>query len=45
LDGDYPDGVCIPRTVKAKRELEGRLERSATLQKYDITIRSQATGR
>jgi Rhodopirellula transposase DDE domain len=41
LDGDYPDGVCIPRSVKAKRELEGRLERSATLPKYDIIIRPQ----
>jgi hypothetical protein len=39
LDGDYPDGICIPRTVKAKRELESRLERSATLGKYDIIIR------
>jgi len=45
LDGDYPDGVCIPRTVKAKRELEGRLARSAALPKYDITIRPNATGR
>ena len=45
LDGDYPEGVCIPRSVKAKRELEGRLERSAALAKYDITIRPQATGR
>jgi hypothetical protein len=44
LAGDYPDGVCVPRGAP-KNELEARLQRSATLRKYDITIRAQATGR
>lgn len=38
LNGDYPDGVCVPRG-SAQRELEARLDRSASLPKYDITIR------
>ena len=37
LAGEYPDGV---RLTKAEmRPVEARLERSATLPKYDITIR------
>jgi hypothetical protein len=44
LASDYPDGVCVPRGA-AKKELEARLQRSATLPKYDITIRPQAAGR
>jgi hypothetical protein len=44
LAGAYPDGVCVPRGA-AQRQLETRLERSATLPKYDITIRPQASGR
>jgi hypothetical protein len=44
LGKDYPDGVCVPRG-SAKKELEARLTRSASLPKYDITIRPQATGR
>ena len=40
LDGEYPDGVRVPaREMKA---IEARLERSATLPKYDITIKSRA---
>lgn len=37
LEGDYPAGVRVKG--KAKKELEARLERSATLRKYDIIIR------
>jgi hypothetical protein len=37
LKGDYPDGVRV--TGRAKKELESRLERLATLPKYDIIIR------
>jgi hypothetical protein len=44
LAGEYPAGVSVPRG-EAKRELEARLERSASLRKYDITIRPKATGR
>jgi hypothetical protein len=44
LAGEYPDGVCVPRGA-AQRALEARLERSATLPKYDITIRPQTSGR
>ena len=44
LAGAYPDGVCVPRGA-AKRALEARLKRSATLPKYDITIEPQTTGR
>jgi hypothetical protein len=41
LDGEYPDGVRV-----AAREMKGyeaRLERSATLPKYDITIKPKTT--
>jgi hypothetical protein len=37
LDGEYPDGVRL--TAKEMRPYEDRLQRSATLSKYDITIR------
>lgn len=37
LEGDYPDGVRL--TKKAMKPYEARLERSATLPKYDITIK------
>jgi hypothetical protein len=40
LAGEYPDGVRVPaREMKA---IEARLERSATLPKYDITIKPRA---
>ena len=43
LAGEYPDGVRVPaREMKA---IEERLERSATLPKYDITIKPRATER
>ncbi len=37
LHGDYPNGVRVP--AKEMKEYEARLERSATLPKYDITIK------
>jgi hypothetical protein len=37
LDGVYPDGVRL--TAKEMRPYEARLQRSATLPKYDIIIR------
>jgi hypothetical protein len=37
LEGVYPDGVRL--TAKEMRPYEARLQRSATLPKYDITIR------
>jgi Rhodopirellula transposase DDE domain len=37
LDGEYPDGVRV--AAKEMKEYEARLERSATLPKYDITIK------
>ena len=41
LAGHYPDGVRVPaREMKA---IEARLERSATLPKYDITIKPRPT--
>jgi hypothetical protein len=41
LAGEYPDGVRVPgREMKA---IEARLERSATLPKYDITIKPRAS--
>ena len=41
LAGEYPDGVRVPaREMKA---IEARLERSATLPKYDITIKPKVT--
>ena len=41
LDGDYPNGVRV--AAKEMKEYEARLERSATLPKYDITIKPKAT--
>ncbi len=37
LDGVYPDGVRL--TAKEMRPYEARLQRSATLPKYDIVIK------
>src|SRR5437588_1548184 len=39
--GEYPDGVRV--TAKEMKGIEARLERSATLPKYDITIKPRAT--
>jgi DDE family transposase len=41
LHGAYPDGVRVP--AKEMKQYEARLERSATLPKYDITIKPKAT--
>jgi hypothetical protein len=41
LDGEYPDGVRVG--VKEMKGYEARLERSATLPKYDITIKPKIT--
>jgi hypothetical protein len=41
LDGLYPDGVRVP--AKEMKGIEARLHRSATLPKYDITIKPKAT--
>jgi hypothetical protein len=41
LDGVYPDGVRL--TAKEMRPIEARLQRSATLPKYDIVIKPKAT--
>ena len=41
LHGEYPDGVRVAR--KEMKEYEARLERSATLPKYDITITPRST--
>ena len=41
LHGVYPDGVRVP--AKEMKQYEARLERSATLPKYDITIKPKAT--
>jgi hypothetical protein len=43
LDGEYPDGVRV--AAKEMKEYEARLERSATLPKYDITIKPKITDR
>jgi hypothetical protein len=37
LHGDYPAGVRVPK--KEMKSYEARMERSATLPKYDITIK------
>ena len=37
LHGTYPDGVRVP--AKEMKAIEARLQRSATLPKYDITIK------
>jgi hypothetical protein len=37
LHGNYPDGICVP--AKEMKQYEARLQRSATLPKYDITIK------
>ena len=39
--GAYPDGVRVP--AKEMKPIEARLQRSATLPKYDITIKPRAT--
>ena len=41
LHGEYPDGVRV--AAKEMKEYEARLERSATLPKYDITIKPRIT--
>jgi len=41
LHGLYPDGVRVP--AKEMKLIEARLQRSATLPKYDITIKPEAT--
>ena len=41
LHGEYPDGVRV--SAKEMRPIEARLQRSATLPKYDITIKPKAT--
>ena len=41
LDGAYPNGVRLSR--KEMRPYQARLERSATLPKYDITIKPRTT--
>ena len=41
LSGVYPDGVRVP--PKEMKPYEARLERSATLPKYDITIKPRRT--
>jgi transposase len=43
LDGEYPDGVRV--AAKEMKEYEARLERSAALPKYDITIKPKLTDR
>lgn len=43
LRGDYPNGVRLSK--KEMRPYEARLERSAALPKYDITIKPKTTGR
>ena len=40
LEGDYPEGVRLSK--KEMRPIEARLQRSATLPKYDITIKPLA---
>jgi hypothetical protein len=40
LHGAYPNGVRVP--AKEMKEIEARLQRSATLPKYDITIKPKA---
>lgn len=37
LHGNYPDGIRVP--AKEMKHYEARLQRSATLPKYDITIK------
>ena len=41
LHGSYPDGVRVP--AREMKGIEARLQRSATLPKYDITIKPKAT--
>ena len=41
LHGEYPDGVRV--SAKEMKPIEARLQRSATLPKYDIIIKPQVT--
>jgi hypothetical protein len=41
LHGEYPDGVRV--SAQEMKPIEARLQRSATLPKYDITIKPRAT--
>ena len=43
LHGEYPEGVRVP--AKEMKEIEARLNRSAALPKYDITIKPRVTAR
>ena len=43
LHGEYPDGVRV--SAKEMKPIEARLQRSATLPKYDIIIKPRATER
>ena len=42
IDGDYPEGVKIPR--KEMKQYEARLQRSTILPKYDIVIKPVKEG-
>jgi hypothetical protein len=41
LEGAYPNGVCVP--AKEMKSYEARLQRSAVLPKYDVTIKPRPT--
>jgi hypothetical protein len=41
LDGEYPNGIRV--AAKEMKEYEARLERSATLPNYDVTIKPKIT--
>jgi hypothetical protein len=41
FEGTYPDGVRV--AAKEMKEVEARLQRSATLPKYDIIIKPRLT--
>jgi len=41
FEGKYPDGVCV--AAKEMKSYEARLERSATLPRYDIVIKPRLT--
>ena len=43
LDGDYPNGIIVPKAEM--KTYSARLQRSATLPKYDITIQPQPPDR
>lgn len=41
LEGEYPNGIRV--AAKEMKEIEARLQRSATLPKYDIVIKPKTT--